>query len=425
MTLMKPPYTYQINHIQLADDIALPVAGTGESGWYLVFWWKQIPVGQLFIQPGETLSNAEVWQKVVSVIQGFMEATSKKSADAIVPQKPVELDTPVVLRHKLNLLLARYNAEILPAQVPVSVIICTRNRAAQLQRCLQSLRALPCQPAEIVVVDNAPTDNSTQQVVEQFSGVLYCREPKAGLDIARNTGVRKAQSPVVAYVDDDVLVHPHWVYQVWQTFTDPQVEAMTGLVVASELQTEAQLIFETHWSFNRGYVDKYYNSAYFNRRLTSGPPVWEIGAGANMAFRKDLFNKVGYFDERLDVGAAGCSGDSEMWFRILAHGGTIHYNPRAVTYHEHRQELSALKKQLFNYMRGHTVAALIQQQHRKAGYTRHVFRNLPTYYVWLLMTGFPAFRFRYQTLGVEMNGIFSGLLFYFNNRQRPPQQPVQ
>lgn len=422
---MQPPYVYQINHIQLADDIALPVAGTGQSGWYLVFWWRQIPVGHLFIKPGETLSNAEVWQKIVSVIGGFIDAFSKKPADATVSQNPAESDTPIVLRGKLNLLLEQYTVKTLPAQVPVSVVICTRNRAAQLQRCLQSLRALPCQPTEIVVVDNAPTDTSTQQVVERFPGVVYCREPRAGLDVARNTGARQAQLPVVAYVDDDVLVHPHWVYQVWQTFTDPQVESMTGLVIASELQTEAQLIFETYWSFNRGYVDKYYNSAYFNRALSSGPPVWEIGAGANMAFRKDLFHKVGYFDERLDVGAAGCSGDSEMWFRILAHGGTIHYNPRAVAYHQHRQELPALKKQLFHYMRGHTVAALIQQRYRKAGYVRHVFFKLPVYYLWLLKTGFPAFRFRYQTLGVELNGIFSGLRFYLNNRQRPPQQPVQ
>lgn len=418
---MQSPYSYQIKHIQLADDDALPVPETDQAGCYWVFWWKQIPVGQLFVGPGETLSQAQVCQKTSLVIRAFVDALAEHSPGDALAQQPSDTDTLLTLRQKLTLLLAGHDVKTVPAQVPVSVVICTRNRADQLQQCLQSLQSLPCQPAEIVVVDNAPTDNSTEQVVGQFPGVLYRRELRAGLDVARNAGIRQTQSPIVAYVDDDIVAHPHWAYQVWETFKNPAVAAMTGLVMASELQTEAQLLFERHWSFNRGYADQHYDSAYFNRMLPMGPPVWRIGAGANMAFRREVFAAVGCFDERLDVGAAGCNGDSEMWFRILAGGYAIHYNPRAITYHAHRRELSALKKQLFNYMRGHTAAALIQQrQHRQAGYGRHIFRNLPRYYSRLLRLGFPTYRARYQTLGVELKGALSGLLFYVANRQRPP-----
>jgi cellulose synthase/poly-beta-1,6-N-acetylglucosamine synthase-like glycosyltransferase len=145
--------------------------------------------------------------------------------------------------------------------------------------------------------------------VEHFEGITYCREPRPGLDIARNTGAKKADYSIVAYIDDDVILHPLWSYRVWKAFEDPAIQAMTGLVIASSLDTESQQTFEKYWSFNRGYKEVLYNQGFFRESLQSGPPVWEIGAGANMAFRKEIFAKVGHFDERLDVGAAGCSGN--------------------------------------------------------------------------------------------------------------------
>jgi len=93
--------------------------------------------------------------------------------------------------------------------------------------------------------------------------------------------------------------------------------------------------------------------------LEYGVPVWEIGAGANMAFRKSIFDLVGYFDERLDVGASGCSGDSEFWYRILAEGWNCFYQPKAYVYHQHREEAKDLNHQLFSYMRGQVSSLLV------------------------------------------------------------------
>ena len=144
-----------------------------------------------------------------------------------------------------------------------------------------------------------------------------------------------------------------------------------------------------------------------------------------MAFRKTVLEEVGYFDERLDVGAAGCSGDSEIWFRILSRGMRILYTPRAVVYHEHRRTLPALHKQLFYYMRGFTAAALVQhRQDRRAGYRRHFYRVLAPYYLKLLKEGFPRYRSRHRTVFDELSGILSGLLFFLRNRNKPSQTPL-
>src|SRR5438034_287760 len=76
-----------------------------------------------------------------------------------------------------------------------------------------------------------------------------------------------------------------------------------------------------------------------------GVPVWRIGCGANMAFRRAAFAKVGLFDTRLGAGASGCSEDSELWYRLLATGGVCHYEPSAVVYHYHRSDWSSLRRQ--------------------------------------------------------------------------------
>ncbi|RNI24543.1 glycosyltransferase family 2 protein [Rufibacter latericius] len=416
---MKSHPAYHIAHIPLDRQLlALPQLTDGDHGHYLVFWWDQMALGDLYLAPKEELTSSTYKLKVIEAIRPAVNqyASALGLQDNWVQW--LENGNSADWAAWMEGVFAKTLPKPLPSKVDVSVVICTRNRSVQLEQCLIRLRELQCLPVEVIVVDNAPSDNSSQQVVRRFEEVLYVKEPRAGLDIARNTGVKKASAPIVAYVDDDVTVHPLWVYRVWETFQNPETAAMTGLVIAAELQTEAQFIFEKHWSFNRGYQGKWYDANFFQKNLALGPPVWEIGAGANMAFRKSVFEEVGYFDELLDVGAAGCNGDSEMWFRILAQGHTIHYNPKAIVYHEHRKELSGLQKQIFFYMRGFTTAALLQQeQQQQANYKRRLWRVFPKYYVFLALRGFPRYRYRTSTLWSEVKGIVSGYRFYLRNRE--------
>ncbi len=415
-----PPYS--ITHIRLNEQLAMPPLHFKGQGNYFVFWWREMALGHLFLKPGKPLSVDDFHQKTLQAIAPSLRFYTLKTPEMTSQLLQLFQQGAFALwADAMASIFSVWHPDEIPATVPVSVVICTRDRAADLHSCLTRLSALQCQPQEIVVVDNAPTDDASFRVVEQFAGVRYVKEPRGGLDIARNTGVTSAVCEVVAFCDDDVVVHPLWVYQVWQTFQDSAVAAMTGLVLAAELQTEAQLIFEKHWSFNRGYTDRTYDSAYFKATLAKGPPVWEIGAGANMAFRKSVLNAVGYFDELLDVGAAGCSGDSEMWYRILLHGHAIRYNPKAIVFHRHRQEMKALHRQLFSYMRGFTAAALTQQQHyQAANYRSRLLKSIPKYYFRLLCEGFPRYNFRFRTVGSEMHGIVSGLLYYQRNRGKVP-----
>jgi GT2 family glycosyltransferase len=105
-----------------------------------------------------------------------------------------------------------------------------------------------------------------------------------------------------------------------------------------------------------------------------------------MIVRRATFDSVGLFDERLGAGAAGCSEDSEFWYRILTTGGTCAYAPAAVVHHYHREDMESLSRQIFLYMRGHVAALLTQfARFHHWGNLHRIVAELPLHYaeVWL------------------------------------------
>jgi glycosyltransferase involved in cell wall biosynthesis len=408
---------YVIIHIQVDtyDFSIIPKLELGKR-YYFVFWWLKIPLGDLYIDEAD---HANFSNKLLDSIIPTLKKYSYKDEETNSIIAAYKNSDILKLSTLIENIIAPYLALEIPNNVDISVVVCTRNRSESLKNCLDSLNNQICKAREIIVVDNAPTDNSTKLVSELYENVIYYKEPRPGLDIARNTGARMAKCPVVAYTDDDVSVDSLWCYRIWETFLQENIDAMTGLVLASSVETESQQIFEKNWGFNKGYQDIYFNNDFISKSVTA-PRVWDIGAGANMAFRKSAIEKVNYFDDRLDVGAAGCSGDSEIWFRILANNMIIHYNPRAYVYHEHRKELKQLHKQLFGYMRGHSASVLIQHhQNNKIGYKKYLYFDIPRYYFFLIIAGFPNYNFRHQTIWSEIKGLISGVRFYNKNKKKP------
>ncbi len=316
--------------------------------------------------------------------------------------------------------LAAIDAEEKAAPMPrhsASVVICTRDRPDELARCLASLPAQSYPAHEVIVVDNASRDERTRDVA-LAAGATYVREHRAGLDVARNAGARRATADIVVYTDDDVLLHPCWLERMVAAFDSLEIAAVTGLVLPAELATDAQWHFETHWSFGRGYVRKDFTPERFSARTDDVFPAWEIGAGASMAFRRPVFDTVGWFDERLDVGQAGCSGDSEFWYRLLAHGRTCRYEPRAVAFHFHRRTIDGLASQIFHYMRGHAAALLVQYERTGLIVNRtQALWRMPRWYagrLWHRMRSGASAQDRF--LKEELTGYLSGLVFYWRRR---------
>jgi len=263
-----------------------------------------------------------------------------------------------------------------------AVVVCTRDRPEQLRRCLSGLLALDHAPDELVVVDNAPRSDSARRAAEEV-GARYIVEPRPGLSRARNAGIAATTADVVAFTDDDVVVDPGWLGRLLGGFRSPAVMAVTGLVLPGSLDTEAHRVFEdVVGGFGRGFRAWELGPEWFHRHRRRTPPVWRLGAGASVAFRRVAFDRVGGFDPRLGAGAAGCSEDSELWYRLLAGGWRCRYEPWAVAYHFHRESLPELRRQAFCYMRGHVAALAVQWGHtRQLGEPRRLLVTLPRDYL--------------------------------------------
>jgi glycosyltransferase involved in cell wall biosynthesis len=110
----------------------------------------------------------------------------------------------------------------------ISVIVCAHNEAAYLPACLFSLLAQTRIPDEILVINNASTDE-TRAVAQQVPNVRVVDEPRKGLVVARETGRRAALGDVLAYVDADCRAPLTWLARVERRFTeDPALLALSG-----------------------------------------------------------------------------------------------------------------------------------------------------------------------------------------------------
>jgi glycosyltransferase involved in cell wall biosynthesis len=275
---------------------------------------------------------------------------------------PEELAQLIAKELGSKLLQESLREELLPPdnQLPppsLTVAICTKDRPENLARCLESLVKLqtsnkpegsPC--FEILVVDNAPSDEQTKELVASLSTVRYVREPKPGLDFARNRGLEEATGDFLAFLDDDVVVDRQWLDGLMEAWAEnPDAAAFTGLVLPYELATEAQILFEERGGFRRGFEKIRYG------QILPGNPLHPcgagiFGAGCNMAFRREILLKLGGFDDALDTGSPlPGGGDLDIFYRVIRAGYPLVYEPQYMVFHQHRREYEKLRRQYWTW----------------------------------------------------------------------------
>ncbi len=315
----------------------------------------------------------------------------------------------------------------------VTVAVCTRDRAQQLKDCLDSLRALDYRNLEVLVVDNAPSNADTRELVrKEFPEFHYVLEPRPGLDWARNRAIIEASGDILAYTDDDVVVDPHWVTGLAGVFRDdPAVMAVTGLVVPCEMETEAQALFEHYGGFGRGFRRIWYRSNFQNKRDASFHiGAGRFGTGANMAYRRSVFDRIGHFDPALDVGTVtNGGGDLEMFFRVLEEGHTLVYEPAALVWHKHRRTYQELHTQLTNHGIGlyaYFMRSAIHYPRRRAAIIRF---GLWWFWHWdvrrLLKSFVSRPRVPRDLIVAELRGALTGLTRYPKARRRAEEIRAQ
>lgn len=203
----------------------------------------------------------------------------------------------------------------------VSVVISTFNRCEQLQKALDALLAQTTRVSfEVIVVDNNSTDDTKTVVAERLSRAPHMRyvfEPAQGLPHARNAGIRAASAPIIAFTDDDVEVGAEWVETVKRAFDDhPDVDMIGGRVRPIWPASVPPWVTPNQLGpfalGERGDAPIRVSADYAAPCLV----------GANFAFRREVFDRVGLFDP-----AYTKSQDREIQLRLWRAGGVGLYVP--------------------------------------------------------------------------------------------------
>jgi len=214
--------------------------------------------------------------------------------------------------------------------IQISILICTHNRGALLKRTLESVDQItPVRDSgvEVLVVANACTDDTARVAAEWAERSTWPArvvvESRAGLSVARNRAVREASGEVCAFLDDDVWLDPGWLHGIRDAFIEHRADLVGGRVDLwwEELERPTWLpaVADSILSANNG-----------GDKVTVLDAPWRV-IGANFAFRREVFDRVGAFDEALGRTASNLLGgeESDFVWRTLRQGLRVLYVPGA------------------------------------------------------------------------------------------------
>ena len=248
--------------------------------------------------------------------------------------------------------MVRDQALVIERPLPVTALICTRNRPGDLADAVSSVLAATPPPAEVLVIDQS-TESTRQDWPEN---VRHVHQTATGLSRARNLGFALARHDVVAILDDDMLVEPDWPATLLQARRGSN-EIVTGRVLphtepGRHRVPDASLIANPVSAVVRA--------------VDAADPV----PGAGVLLPRQAVLAVGGYDIRLGAGTFfGGAEDNDLGLRLLAAGYVVRHVPEAVAWHRGRRRRADRWRTELAYARGkggfyakHLTAANLRQR---------------------------------------------------------------
>ncbi len=180
---------------------------------------------------------------------------------------------------------------------PASIVIPTRERLPYLEVALASLAGQAAElGAEVLVVEDGPGGTGARELAARHGARYLATGAAAGLNAARNRGVRDTSGPLVIFLDDDVRVRPGWLAALLRAAREhPEDDVFAGRILA-RLEGPAP----------RACGRELPPITTLDEGERDGPT--RFAWGSNMAIRRSALERVGEFDESL-----GGGGDEQEW----------------------------------------------------------------------------------------------------------------
>lgn len=200
----------------------------------------------------------------------------------------------------------------------VSIIVCSRNRAECLRKCLTALAAVRSPvgvQTELIVVDNGSTDRTQEVISDSRSCIknvhlITLFESRKGKSNALNVAVNAASGDIILLTDDDVEPPVDWIERMIEPILNNQADAVAGGVRLADYLHDTWLTQEhKSWLATTEYMPK----------NTSTFPL----IGANTALSRKVFQKVPQFDPEVGPGQTGHSEDTLFWLQVREAGFKI------------------------------------------------------------------------------------------------------
>ncbi len=214
----------------------------------------------------------------------------------------------------------------------VSVIIPTYNRPQLLVNTILSLKEQNYSDYEIIVVDNACSDDNKMLVerekekinTDKYS-IKYIQEPNIGLHNARHAGAKAAKGEILLYIDDDVITDKDILQEIVKPYSDSEVGCVGGKILPKWEVKPPEWV---------SLFPKCYLSILDDEE---GPKEVQWIYGCNFSIRKNLFFELGGFNpDAFGNPKMRCyRGDGEIGLlrKVHAAGKKVIYNPKAVVWH--------------------------------------------------------------------------------------------
>jgi glycosyltransferase involved in cell wall biosynthesis len=250
-----------------------------------------------------------------------------------------------------------------PTSLSQSLIICTKDRPHDLERCIESVLAQTRPPNEIILVDDGSTEVEKLETRLLSRGIhfIYHKKSFPGLTASRNIGVRLASGDIITFIDDDVILDCHYnevIMQIFEQDFEKQIAGATGALTSQITPLKHMFLkFFLLSGDTPGAILPSGNGVLIRTANLQSPAKVEWLSGCNMSFRKEIFQEY-TFNEK-DYQLYGWGEDRDFSYRV-SRNHCLMAHPFAKVTHN-KTTISRLNSYIFGKMELYNLFLFFEQ----------------------------------------------------------------